>query len=539
VNRFRIAVLALALITFLGCGPPELARSATATSTGPVRGGTLVVGSITDVDSWNPYVSQQAFAGNLLGRIFLPLAAEAPDAKSRPDAYVPALAESWALADDKLALTFTLREATWSDGRPITSQDVAFTFAAQRSRDVPWTAAASKELITAVETPDPRTVVVRFARQYPYQLADAVEGPVLPEHVFGQVPLADWATHDWSDLRVGSGPFVLARHAPGQEIELERNPRYGTPERPYLDRIVVRIVPDVSSLVTQLMAGDIDYVEGVPPRDAKRLDEEDAITVLPLDLPQYDFIGWNGARPPFDDPAVRRALTQAIDRESLVSDVLFGLGRVSKGPAPSAWWGASPKIEPWPYDPDAARTALAARGIAVTDARGARGPGRPLAFELLTNAGNRLREDVLLKVQEQLARIGVEARVRPLEMKTMRQLVAAGEYDAYLGGWVFSGKIELKSLFGSMFTPPNGLNVVAYRSPQADRMLAWMDKAPDVGSLVPLVERFQDLVHQEQPYTFLYENQRVVAYRDRLRGVTVDVPSDSLARIEEFWIAGP
>lgn len=507
----------------------------------PRRGGTAVLGSISDVDSWNEYVSQQSFAGNLLRRIYLRLAQEQAAGPHSPESYAPQLAESWSFSPDGLSLTFKLRHAEWSDGEPITAADVRFTWQAQTSAAVPWIAASTKEHITDVKELDPGTVVFQFDRKYPFQFADAVEGGILPEHVFGGIDFAGWATHDWSAAAaVGSGPFLLERHVPGQEIVLQRNLRYFKEGHPLLDRVVVRIVPDAGNLLTQLLSGDIDYMEGITPRDAARLGRDSAVTPIPFDYPQYDYIGWNGSRPPFDKPQIRRAMTLAIDRQALVEDLLHGFGRVSKGPLLSFSWGVDPDLDPWPYDPDEARKMLSAQGYSTSGANGqASGSGRPLEFELMTNSGNRLREEMLVKVQEQLSRIGVRVRVQPLEMKTLRQRAAAADYDAYLGGWVYSGKDDLKPIFGSAFTPPEGANVVFYRSEEADRLLAQVSGAAEAEAMRSPLVALQRRIHEDQPYTFLYEGRRVAAHGRRLAGVEIDIPSDPLARLESFWIDSP
>jgi len=532
----RVACALVALAGFVGCAGPV---APPAGDDAPRRGGTVVLGSISDVDTWNEYVSQQAFAGGILRRLFLRLAQETGRGLETADGFEPLLAESWESSSDGLNLTFRLRDARWSDGVPVTADDVRFTFEAQTSPAVPWVGGASKTRITGVEVVDPRTVRFRFDGRYPYQLADAVEGGIVPRHVFGTVPFEAWATHDWSQHKIASGPFVLVRHAPQREIELARNPHFFDSARPLLDRVVVRIVADDASLVTQLETGEIDWLEGVPARDAHRLSDKDAggVKLLAFDQPKYDFIGWNGDRPPFDAPEVRRALTQAIDREGLVEEMLFGFGRVSRGPLPRGAWGVDRAIEPWPYDPHGARATLAAHGFATREADGSTRKGRTLDVEILTNSGNRVREEMLVKIQEQLARIGVRASVRSLEMKTLRQQIASGEYQAYLGGWTFSGKIDLAALFASDRVPPAGLNVVRYRAADVDREIARLSEAASGAEMLEPLRDIQRRIHEDAPYTFLYELRRVAGYGPRLRGVVVDVPSDPLARIDRFWVA--
>jgi peptide/nickel transport system substrate-binding protein len=508
------------------------------TASTPQRGGVAVLGSISDMDSWNEYTSRQSFANYVLRRIYLPLARPESGVETAPESYVPALAESWEIADDGLSITFRLREAQWSDGQPVRAADVRFTWQAQTSPDVPWANAKLKQHITDVEVADDRTVVFRFSRRYPYQFADAVDGGILPKHVHEQVPFAEWATHDWSQVVVGSGPFLLERHRPGQEIVLARNERYYDPDGPLLDRVVVRIVPDVVNLMTQLRSGDVDFLMNVPPRDAHHLTENGraSVEIVPFKIPRYEYLGWNCARPPFDDPEIRRAITLAIDRESLVDGLVYGYGVVSSRPVPSSWWGAMDGLDPWPYDPDESRRILRERGFAVVAADGGKLEGRTFEFDLITNAGNRLRENTLVKIQEQLSRIGVKVNVRSMEQRALIQQASKGEFDGYLGGWNFMGNIPLDTLFGSESVPPNGFNVVRYRSESVDDDLAGLGEAADWKDMKPLLDRIQQTIHEDQPYTFLYEREGIAAHGPRLRGVDIDVPSDPLARLERFWV---
>ena len=536
-----MALLIAALLGFAGCSKDELSGAAPRNET-PQRGGTAVMGSITDMDSWNEYVSRQSFAHYVLRRIFLRLAHEREAGEGRPESYVPALAQSWEWSEDGLSITFTLRDALWSDGRPVTAEDVRFTWQAQTSRHVPWTNGEAKERIQDVVVADERTVTFYFDRQYPYQLADAVEGGILPRHVFGQVPFAEWATHDWSRHSIGSGPFLLERHRPGQEIVLRRNPNYFDVDHPLLDRLVVRIVPDMLSLLTQLRTGEIDFLLGLPPRDAYRFasDPDSSIGIVTFKTPGYEYLGWNCARPPFDDPMVRRAITLAIDREALVEDLIYEYGTVSSRPVPSSWWGAADGVEPWPYDPARARAILRERGYATEALAGvSAGRGAVLEFDLVTNVGNRLREDTLVKIQEQLSRIGVKANLRSLEQRTLIQQASDGDFDGYLGGWNFVGKVPLKILFGSGYAPPNGFNVVRYHVTEVDAALSQLDRASDWQQMKPLLDSIQERIHADQPYTFLFEREGIAAHGPRLRGMIIDIPSDPLARLERFWVASP
>ncbi len=258
------------------------------------------------------------------------------------------------------------------------------------------------------------------------------------------------------------------------------------------------------------------------------MSETKGVSLLVYENPMFDYVGWNGAKKPFDDPEVRRALTLGIDRKAIVDDLLYGYGRVSTGPLISTWWAADPSLSAWPYDPDEAQRILAAKGYDAA---------HPLTFELTTNAGNRVREAVTLKIQDQLSRIGVKVAPRSFEMKAFRERNLAGRYDAYVAGWRFNGKLDLASIFGSKATPPAGSNVVAYRSAEADRLLAAIGAAPDWKRAKDAYARMARRIHEDQPYTFLYEGKRIAAVGPRLRDMRIDVPSDPLAHLEACWLA--
>jgi len=527
-----LLVTLVSLAGFAACGGDDPTPEPVVADNSPRSGGTLVIGSISDVDSWNEYISQQSFTHFLLHRVYLRLAEQKPGPMDHPDGFAPSLAESWEPSDDGLSWTFRLREVVWSDGTPIDAADVRFTWQAQTSEHVPWIAGASKERITDVEIIDDRTVRFHYDRAYPYQFVDAVEGGIVPEHVFGEVPFEQWKDHDWLTAGVASGPFIPSAHRPGEQLELVKNPNYYQPGKPYLDRVVVRIVPDISNLTTQLRAGEIDYLENIPHWDAESLGRDGSLEIVPFEYANYDFVGWNGARVPFNDPEVRRALTMGIDRQALVDELIAGHGTVGRGPAPSSWWGADPGLDPLPYNPDAAREILRSRGYATAEGES----GETLSMTLLTNAGNRVREDALVKIQAHLARIGVEVAIQPLEMRTMRGQVVSGDYDAYLGGWVFSGKVDLQGLFDSAAAPPNGMNIVRYSNPDVDALFVKLAEADSWEAMTPILREVQGKIAEDQPYSFLYEAKRIAAHSPSVAGVRIDVPSDPLSNLADYWI---
>ncbi|HKN46335.1 MAG TPA: ABC transporter substrate-binding protein, partial [Candidatus Polarisedimenticolia bacterium] len=262
----------------------------------------LVVGVRADVTSLNIYTAASAFDQEIADLLYPKLAYEQDDFEQGPPTFGPGLASSWEFSADGTRLTFHLDpRATWSDGRPVTAADVLLSQRAARSPEVAWAGIDVKEFIKEVTAPDARTVVYRFTRVYPYQLMDAVEGNILPAHVFGKIPLAEWPKHAFLEASVVGGPFRLKRYERGALIELERNPAYLKAPLPRLDAVVFRVIPDEDALLNELLSGGIDVMENVLPRAAARVESWRRLRLLRVPDLSYTFICWNTARPLFAD----------------------------------------------------------------------------------------------------------------------------------------------------------------------------------------------------------------------------------------------
>jgi ABC-type transport system substrate-binding protein len=147
-----------------------------------------------------------------------------------------------------------------------------------------------------------------------------------------------------------------------------------------------------------------------------------------------------------------------------------------------------------------------------------------------------LRRTNLPLAQEQLSRVGMRARVTTLEMQTLVHKTTGGDFDAYVGGWKLLGAIDLKPIFGSAGLPPGGNNVVRYRSAEVDGLLERLESVADWKGMKPLFGSVERAIYRDQPYTFLYETQRLAVAGPRLKGVEIPIPSNSLALLERWWV---
>nr|MBA2302477.1 ABC transporter substrate-binding protein [Acidobacteriota bacterium] len=287
---------------------------------------TLVIAQSGDPGALNPAVTTSGNTHPVTDQIFNGLVGL--DEGLNP---VPELAERWSIEDGGRTYRFHLRPGVrWHDGAPFTSADVTFTFEHALLKYHSRTRATLEGLVTAIETPDDLTVVFRLARPYAplLQRLDVVEASIIPKHLYaGQDVLTGEATR----RPVGTGPFRFVSYAPADRVVLERNPDYFRKGFPRVDRLVFRILPNVSTAVSALEAGEVDYVGGVPGPDVARLRTTAGIAVVSGTGGSggsvcQDVLIPNLARPPFADARVRRAMAHTIDRSFIAERVYFDQG---------------------------------------------------------------------------------------------------------------------------------------------------------------------------------------------------------------------
>jgi peptide/nickel transport system substrate-binding protein len=535
------ASLALAALLVSGCrGGEEPAPSAERQAAGPRRGGTVVTAWNSEPSGVNELlVPSNATTNEILHVLFLQLLEEQPDFEQHPPTLAPEIAESYELSPDRKIITFRLRkDAVWSDGVPITAEDVRWTWQAQRDPDVAWDNAVSKESITDVEVVDPHTVRFHFSRAYGKQLLDANEGFILPRHAWEKLPFSEWRKNaEWFKQNlVVSGPFTVASWQPQQEVVLARNERFLEKGLPYLDRLVFRVIPDQSSQMAQLLSGDVDFIVQLSPTDARQIEANPRLQLIAYDFPRLTVaVAWNNEHPLFSDPEVRRALTLAIDRQAIVDTLWGSYGKVAVSPIPSPVWAHDRSIQPWPYDREEARRILAAKGWKDSDGDGVLDKGgKPFSFELGSNAGNQQRNDAAVMIQEQLKQVGVQVQPRVMEFGTLMSQADAGQFAALIAGLTIDTGMDLTVYFHSR-SVGTALNFIRYRDPEVDRLTEQVLSVADLEQARPHLKRMQQIMHRDQPLTFLWESQRLNAANRRIQDVKPNV-LQVLFNAKEWWV---
>jgi peptide/nickel transport system substrate-binding protein len=499
----------------------------------PVDGGTVVIGVISDIDNLLDVTSTTASAQEIIDQMFLTLVDVREDLLS----FDPLLARSWEAGADGKSWTFHLApEARWHDGRPVTARDVAFTHELHTDPSVGYAARSWKEFITEVVVVDDHTVTYRFDRAYPYQIMDANVGAVLPEHLLRDVPRTELASCDFSRRPVGNGPFRFSGWEMQQTVELVADEGHFL-GRPHLDRVVFRIVPDKTSLLTQLETGEIDVMEDVPPHEVARLEQMSGkLRVERFVGRTYTYIGWDSTNPLFESPRVRRALGMAIDRQGIIDALCYGHAKPCLGPIHPILWAYHENLPPLPYDPEGARAILAEEGWTDADGDGVLDRnGVPFEFELKTNLGNQVRMDASVMIQSQLEKVGVRVSPRTYEWTVLWDSVIRHSYEtAVLVGWNVGLKVDLKSMFHSE-SRSEKYNHTGYANAQVDELIDRALSAETFAEAGPLWKRVQELIVEDQPYTFLFILDRIYGVNERVRGTVPDTRG-YYRNLRDWWI---
>jgi len=540
-RRTHLAVAALiGVLALVSCRRPPERVAAEAPRDSAARGGQVIVAVGGDVTTLNEYQSSgDQTEADVIDLLFPMLMIEQPDYQLHPPSFAPRLATSWEFSSDNRTLTFHLRpEARWSDGVPITADDVRFTFLAQKDPTVGSLGMEMKDFIKDVEVVDPHTVRFHFTRVYPYQLMDANDGHIVPAHAWGRVPFAKWRTTDFARILVTGGPFRLAAHTPQQTIVLERDPLYWNAPRPNLDRLVMRVVPDMAAQLAQLFAGQVNLVQGVSPQEADRVKANKDLDLVEFPSRFWGMIGWNNRRLYFEDRRVRRALTLGINRKSLVDTVFRGHAKLSSGPILSSMWAFDRNLRQLPFDPAEAAALLAQAGWRDANGDGIlEHNGHDFAFDLMYPSNNILRRQMALLIQADLARLGIKVRPTGVEFTSLLARTEAGDFDATLWGWVEGTRVDLTSAWSTPTPSQGSNNFIGYSNPDVDRLIAAAREEPDYTRSKVLFDRIQELIVDDQPATFLYESTQLVATSRRLHGA--DINSAALFFNVEEWAWGP
>lgn len=484
---FALAGTALAL--------PSGARAAE-----PKRGGTLVVGMTQTPRHLNGAV-QSGVATALPGTQLFASPLRFDD-KWNPQPY---LAEKWTLAPDGMSLTLNLRKnAVFHDGKPITSADVAFSVMAIKANHPFQTMMGPVE---KVDTPDAHTAVIRMSAPHPAIVLAMSPAlcPILPKHIYGDGQDLKNHPRNSKDV-VGSGPYKLVEFTPAQRIVMERFDKYFLPGKPYLDKVVVNVNPDASTLVLAFERGDLQMMTFVTrPTELRRLKDNPQVVLTPRGYEGIGPINWlafNLTRKPLSDVKVRHAIAHALDKKFITKALMGGFSTPADGPIVATSPFASTELARYPFDLKKAAELLDAAGHKV----GAGGERFKLTIDYLPGADDQ-QKIVAEYVRAQLKKLGIAVEVRAsADFPAWAKRMATHDFDLSMD-LVFNWGDPIigvhRTYLSSNIKPIVWTNTQSYNNPKVDELLNTAGGVLDPTKRKAYYATFQKIVTEDLPIDFI------------------------------------
>ena len=546
----------------------------------PAHGDWMVRHMLSDPERLNPYTSSDAGASKVLEHIFESLL----DAGHDPPYNLRGrIAKEYPkVSADQRTYTFELRDGVYfSDGKPLTAADVVFSMKVIHNPQV-LAPHLRNYYATVRDVQVVETNKIRFLCREPYFRNDLILGgfSILPKHFYDPEGLmdpveltrlvdgsweagphadrvqrfADQFNQNFNRQALGSGPYRIEDPARDlvtqQKVVLTRNANYwgrdvaGLLPPGFVDKVVFKIINNTDAAFIELTNGHLDY-HSLRPLEFQKKSWSDDFNRRFLKGVSYSsgyvYIGWNNDHRIFGDKRVRQAMTHLTDREGMVENIMFGLAETVEGPIHKFRPEYNHDLAPYPYDPDRALDLLAEAGWADADEDGILdksidGELVPSRFEILVNSGNQIRKDIALTVQYELQDIGIDCRVRELDWSIFLQKIKRKNFDAMVLAWTGSLRFapDGYQIWHSSQAVENGSNHVVFVNDEVDRILESYRREFDADQRIALYRRFQEILHEEQPYTFMWKPRSPQAYSRRFRGVTWYPPG---VRLQDWWVA--
>jgi len=438
-------------------------------------------------------------------------------------------------ADGMLDKVILRDDLVWSDGKPITAHDVAFTYRVIMDPRVPVPAVRSgTDQLRWVHAYDDRTVVF-FHKESLATNVWNINFPILPKHIYADTWESDPTLKDspahvkLEQSPVSGGPYEITDRKRGQQIVLKRRPSWSTVDgkkvrdEPFFKEIRFRIIEDPNTSLLALKSGEIDEMILSPEQWKTQTTGADFYTrntkVTAPEWVSFHF-GWNINTPFFADRRVRRAMTYAFDHDGMLEKLCYGLCAPAAGTFhESSWMASRKKLEPRKQDLDKAEALLDEAGWTDHDNDGVRdkeidGKLVPFEFSILTSQ-QPLRVAICALLKESLDQVGVRINVRPMESTVIEQLTQEKKFQAYFGGW---GSGTDPDTSENIWATGAGRNFVNYSNPEVDRLFAEGRRELDRSKRAEKYARIQELLYEDQPYTWLYWRNSFYGFSKDLRG---------------------
>lgn len=486
----------------------------------------------TGIKTITPLVSTDAYAANVQSYVLESLITRNPDTLE----WEGLIAKSWKVSEDGLVISIQMREdVSFSDGEPLTADDVAFTFgfimteSIQAPRD-----RAYLEKIKDVKVNGKYEVVFTFKEPYFEALSLAGGMPILPKHFYSAYLKEPQKFNESKGLLLGSGPYKLTdpkSWTPDKgNVELVRNERYWGDVQPPYNRILWKIIQNDSARLTTYRNGDIDSYSARPveyeelKKDAQIISKSRNFEYMPP-VVGYSYIGWNqqrGGKPTrFADKRVRQAMTYLTDVNRVIKDVFLDYAEPAVSPFGHAGKQHDSALQPYQFSLDKAKALLKEVGYEDRNGDGVLEDkaGQPFEFKLTYLESNEDTKRMVLLLKDLYARAGVRMIPFPQEWPVMLENLDKKDFDAITLGWTSGIETDLYQTFHSAQAVSNGDNFTAYKNSALDKLIDEARRTVDEGKRMPLWQQAERIIYEDQPYTFLMRRKSLLFVDKRIHNL--------------------
>ena len=516
----------------------------------------IVVGITAGLETINPLYSFSVNEANIDELLFLSLIKHKWDWEKGDIESEPMLAKSWEWNNDSSAITLNLRDdVEWSDGVKFTTDDVVYSFDLYSDPVVQsymyggfenfYTDKNNHVLIDKTfEIFPPNKIVIKFKPGSTPTLFN-IDFPIIPKHVFEKIDRKSIPNSDINFNPVTNGPFKLKRWEKNQYIILEKNPKSFLTTSKMIGELVFKVVPEYTSRINQLKTGELDLTEFIKTDDLDDLKKIESLNLENVKGREYDYIGWsnidrntfntnNKIKPNFlfGSSKVRIALTHAVNRNEILKSYLKNNGSLCIGPVSSIFKNAvNPAIQPYKYDPTLAKKMLEEEGWKDSDHDGILDKdNKKFEFILTIPSGNPRRSYAATIIKKNLSDIGININIESIELGAFINRLSNREMDAWMAGWIIPLPIDLNmSWYSDLKTTP--FNFTGYQNRNVDKIIDELKITRDENMKNLLLREVQEILHNDEPATFLYWVDNIVAYNNRIKGIDIN----PLGVIQHCW----
>ena len=536
LKRVYLTILILSFLIIVSCEKES--------PSGPNR---VVIGISSDIESFNPLFAFSVDEGSIAELLYLSLINFKWNNEKGDIESFPMLATRWEWNEDSSSITFDLRDDVfWSDGKQFNAQDIVFSFDVYSDPNVQSKLYGTFENFY-VEKENHINInktfevinqfklkIIFLPGSYP-SLYDIVF-PVLPKHIFEKVDRKNFSTAEENFKPVTNGPFSFSLWDKNQSITLKANEKSFLYNHDNISEIIFKIIPDYNSRLTQLKRGEIDLAELIKTEDVAGLKAFDHLKIVPQKGREYDYVGWNNIDPEaysksgkviphklFGSSNVRKALSYAINRKEILEEYLSNYGELAVGPISPIFKDAvDPELKPYNYDITKAKELLSAEGWKDIDKDGVLEKGKKeFRFTLFIPGGNPRRSYAATVIKNNLKEVGIDVTVETVELSVLIDNMYAKKIDAWMVGWYVIIPVELKvSWYSDLEKTP--YNFVNYQSFMSDSLLDKIEGETSKKELDKLYKELQEVIHNDEPVTFLYWIDNLVAYNSRIRNIEIN-----------------